>query len=103
MGGVFYEPVMGLAAWAAIGVTLGILARVLLPGGDRGCLSVVVAMGGAVAGGAAATVLGAGGALDLDGVGLLVAGLAAALAVVLLRLFQGRRGGPGSEGGRPGR
>lgn len=81
---------MGLAAWIGIGVVLAVVARLLLPGGDRGCLTLFAATSGALAGGIGATVLGVGGALDLDPLGLAIAAMAAVIALLLLRLIQGR-------------
>jgi uncharacterized membrane protein YeaQ/YmgE (transglycosylase-associated protein family) len=77
--------------WLGIGLLVGILGRLLLPGGDRGLLSVFMALVGALLGGVLATVLGVGGLVVVDPAGLVLVGLCAVLALLALRLVQGRR------------
>lgn len=84
---------MGLLSWLAAGLAAGLLAAYLLPGRDPGGRRATVATGaaGGLSGGVLATVLGFGGILSLDLRSLTTAGLAAALAVLVLRWW---RGGP---------
>lgn len=78
---------VALVAWLLIGVAAAVTARLLLPGRPPlgWATAVAVGLGGALAGGGLATLLGFGGlvGLDLRGVGL--AALGAAIAVLLAR------------------
>lgn len=84
---------MGLAAWIVVGLVVGIGARWVPPAG-HGCLVPLLAVAAAVAGGVLATRLGVGGAMDLDWVGVAIAGLAAAVAVVGFRVAAAARRAP---------
>lgn len=79
---------LGLISWLAIGVFTGAFAARLLPGHPRLALApaILVGIGGALAGGVAATALGFGGLAGFDVRALAVATLAAVLALLVLRL-----------------
>jgi uncharacterized membrane protein YeaQ/YmgE (transglycosylase-associated protein family) len=85
---------MSLALWLLLGLLAGVTAR-FLPGGRAagGCLVTgLVGIGGALAGGALATLLGFGGLLGgADARNLLVAALAATALLLALRLLRGGR------------
>lgn len=82
---------LALLVWLAVGLVAGLLARWLVPGGDRGFLSVFVGVVGALLGGALATALSVGGLVVVDPAGLVLVLLSAVLALLALRLLQGRR------------
>jgi|CXWL01.1.fsa_nt_gi uncharacterized membrane protein YeaQ/YmgE (transglycosylase-associated protein family) len=92
------SPPWGLLAWLGLGLVLGVVAQVaLLPAGARqrrgGCLTLFLAVFGALAGGLVATALDFGGLVELDPLSLAPAGLLSLLLILLLRLAQGRRAG----------
>lgn len=80
---------MGLLAWILAGIVIVVAERFVPPRrGQRGCLVALVTVGAAVTGGVVATLLGFGGALDLDPLGVVVATLAAGVAAVGIRLVE---------------
>ncbi len=82
-------PLLGLLSWLAIGLIAGLSASPMLPGTPglgRG-LALAAGLGGALAGGLLATVLGFGGLAAYDLRSLATATLAAVLGLLLARYF----------------
>lgn len=83
----------GLLSWVACGLVVGVAGRFLLPGPTDWAMALSTALLGALAGGVLATLLGMGGTAELDGRGMVLAFLMAALVVMvsqLLRLLRGK-------------
>jgi len=78
---------LGLYSWLLIGLAVGLLANAFLPGHPRlgPFIAALTGLGGALAGGLLATVLGFGGLMGFDVRALVVATLGAVLALLLLR------------------
>ncbi len=86
---------MGIGTWILAGLLAGLVAlRVRVGAGDRppGCFgSVLLGVGGALAGGALATWLGFGGVVSFDGRSLVTALLGALLLLLLGRALRRSR------------
>lgn len=79
----------GLILWLAAGVTAGVGGRLLLPGPSGSwILSVLAGVGGALAGGVAATLMDMGGIAELDLRAGVLALLSASLLVLVLQLIR---------------
>ncbi|MBP7866941.1 MAG: GlsB/YeaQ/YmgE family stress response membrane protein [Acidobacteria bacterium] len=78
---------MGILSWVVMGLLVGIVARILMPGRDRGgiVLTIVLGIGGAVLGGYIASRLGWG---DFTGFNLKSFGLAVGGALILLLVYR---------------
>ncbi len=78
---------MGILSWIVMGLLVGIVARIVMPGRDRGGLimTILLGIGGAVLGGFIASRLGWGTftGFDLKSFGLAVGG-----ALILLFLYR---------------
>lgn len=76
---------MGIFSWIVLGLIVGVIAKVLVPGRDRGGLIFTVLLGviGALAGGWAASELGWG---KVDGINVKSLGIATCGAVIVLWL-----------------
>jgi len=81
---------MGLLSWIFMGLLAGVLAKLILPGKDRGGLLVTIAIGivGALLGGFLATKLGFGGLSGLDLRSVVIATLGAILLLLVVRLLR---------------
>lgn len=78
---------MAILSWVVMGLLVGIVARILMPGKDRGgiVLTVVLGIGGAVLGGFIGSKLGWG---DYTGFNLKSFGLAVGGALILLLVYR---------------
>ena len=83
---------MGIISWIVVGLIAGILAKLLVPGDDPGGIIVTILIGmlGAVVGGLAVS-LGGAGVTGFNVWSILVATLGAITLLVLFRLVAGRR------------
>ena len=79
---------MGWLSWIVLGLVVGVLAKVIMPGKDPGGLVMTIVLGvvGAVVGGFIATRLGLGAVSGFN-----LASLAIATAGALLLLFANRK------------
>ena len=84
---------MGIATWILVGLVAGLGSLRVRAGGEPGgCFgSVVLGIGGALAGGALATWLGFGGVLAFDWRSLVTALLGALLLLLLGRVLRRNR------------
>ncbi len=82
-------PLLGLLSWLAIGLIAGLSASPMLPGEPRlgRGPGLAAGLGGALAGGLLATVLGFGGLAAYDVRSLATATLATVLSLLLARYF----------------
>lgn len=82
----------GLILWLVAGVVAGVGGRLFLPGPPASwILSVLTGIGGALAGGVAATLMDMGGIAELDPRAGVLALLSASLLVLLLQLIRAWR------------
>jgi uncharacterized membrane protein YeaQ/YmgE (transglycosylase-associated protein family) len=84
---------MGILAWIILGLLVGLVAQVILPGGDPGGLVLSLAIGilGALIGGVIASAFGLGGVDDFfDRETWLVAVVGALLLLLNYRAIAGR-------------
>jgi uncharacterized membrane protein YeaQ/YmgE (transglycosylase-associated protein family) len=79
-------------AWIGLGLVVGAIAKLLMPGKDPGGLLVTVVIGivGAILGGAIATRFGWGGVTGFDVRSIVVATAGAILLLILYRVLRRR-------------
>ena len=78
---------MGALVWIAMGLLVGIIAKLILPGKDPGgiIITICIGMAGAFVGGFIGNILGLGSVTGFNAVSL---GLAIAGAIVLLLIYR---------------
>ena len=85
---------MGIVGWIILGFLAGVIAKAIMPGGDRGCiLTTLIGIGGALLGGFLATALGFGDPIDeFFDLSTWVAAVAGALVILFAwNAIRGRR------------
>jgi uncharacterized membrane protein YeaQ/YmgE (transglycosylase-associated protein family) len=86
---------VGIIGWILLGFLAGLIAKALMPGGDRGgfILTTLLGIGGALLGGFLASVLGLGDPIDeFFDVSTWVAAVVGALVILVVwNAFNGRR------------
>lgn len=84
---------MGILTWILLGLVVGVIAKLLMPGNDPGGFIVTILLGiaGAILGGFIASVAGLGTVTGFNFVSLLIATCGAVLLLVLYRMFMHRR------------
>jgi uncharacterized membrane protein YeaQ/YmgE (transglycosylase-associated protein family) len=84
---------MGIISWIVVGLIAGLLAKLLLPGDDRGGLiaTTLIGMVGAVVGGFLVGILGGAGATGFNVWSILVATLGAVVLLFAYRMIAGGR------------
>jgi uncharacterized membrane protein YeaQ/YmgE (transglycosylase-associated protein family) len=84
---------MGILALIVVGLTAGLLAKLVMPGDDPGGLIVTTLIGiaGAFVGGFVVNILGGAGVTGINIWSILVATLGAVILLAIYRLFAGRR------------
>jgi uncharacterized membrane protein YeaQ/YmgE (transglycosylase-associated protein family) len=78
---------MGIIGWVVLGFLAGVIAKAIMPGGERGgfILTTLLGIGGALLGGFLATALGAGDPIDeFFDISTWIAAIAGALAILLV-------------------
>ncbi len=85
------EVEMGILSWIVMGLIVGVLAKVIMPGRDPGGLFITIGIGiaGAFVGGYIGSFVGIG---PVTGINLPSVGVATAGALVLLILYRHLRG-----------
>ena len=85
---------MGLLSWIVLGLIVGAVAKLIVPGDDPGgCLTtIVIGMAGAVIGGFVGAQLGLGGVDGFDVKSLFLATGGSILLLLGYRALQGRKG-----------
>lgn len=87
---------MGVIGWILLGFLAGVIAKAILPGGERGgcILTTLLGIGGALVGGFIAAVLGLGDPIDefFDFSTWVAAIIGSVVILVLWRAISGRRG-----------
>ena len=87
---------MGIISWVVLGLVVGVLAKVIMPGKDPGGIFITVGLGiaGAFVGGFIGTRLNLGtvSGFDLRSIGLATVGSLALLAGYRLLVGRGKRG-----------
>jgi uncharacterized membrane protein YeaQ/YmgE (transglycosylase-associated protein family) len=83
----FKEPTVGIFTWIILGLVVGIIAKMLMPGNDPGGFVVTILLGiaGALLGGFLGTYFGAG---DVTGFNMVSLALAVGGALILLVLYR---------------
>ena len=78
---------MGVFSWIILGLIVGVLAKLLMPGKDPGGIFITILIGiaGAFVGGGIGSLLGLG---DVTGINLISVALATGGAVLLLFLYR---------------
>ena len=86
---------MGIIGWIVLGLLAGLIAKAIMPGGERGgfILTTLLGIGGALLGGFLATALGAGDPIDeFFDISTWIAAIAGALVILLVwNAVSGRR------------
>ena len=84
---------MGILAWIVMGLIVGVVAKLLMPGPDPGGIIVTVLIGiaGALVGGFLATFLGLGAVSGFNIPSLIIAILGSMLLLGIYRMMRGRR------------
>jgi uncharacterized membrane protein YeaQ/YmgE (transglycosylase-associated protein family) len=86
---------VGIIGWILLGFLAGLIAKALMPGGDRGgfILTTLLGIGGALLGGFLASVLGLGDPIDeFFDLSTWVAAVVGALVILVVwNAFNGRR------------
>lgn len=84
---------IGVISWILVGLTAGILAKLIMPGRDPGGLliTIVIGMVGALVGGFVVQLLGGTGLTSFSTWSILVATLGAIILLALYRLVVGGR------------
>jgi uncharacterized membrane protein YeaQ/YmgE (transglycosylase-associated protein family) len=78
---------MGIIGWVVLGFLAGVIAKAIMPGGERGgfIVTTLLGIGGALLGGFLATALGAGDPIDeFFDISTWIAAIAGALAILLV-------------------
>ena len=83
---------MGIIAWIVVGLIAGLLAKLVMPGDDRGgiIVTVLIGMAGALVGGFIVGLLGGSGATGFSIWSILVATLGAIILLAIYRLIARR-------------
>jgi uncharacterized membrane protein YeaQ/YmgE (transglycosylase-associated protein family) len=83
---------LGLISWCLFGLIVGVVAKLLMPGRDRGGCVVtgLLGIGGALLGGLISTWLGFGGVDVFEWRSLVIAILGAVLLLAVYRALRGR-------------
>ena len=78
---------MGILTWILLGLIVGFLAKLIMPGGDPGgvIITILLGIGGALLGGFIGTALGLGG---VEGINIGSIALATLGAVLLLAIYR---------------
>ena len=78
---------MGILSWVILGLIVGVLAKLLMPGEDPGgiVVTILIGIGGAFVGGFIGSILGLG---SVTGINLISVVLATGGAVLLLFLYR---------------
>ncbi len=81
---------MGILSWLVLGLVVGALAKLLMPGKDPGGMLVTIAIGiaGALIGGGVGSLLGLGEVSGFDLMSLALATGGALLLLIAYRLFK---------------
>ncbi len=81
---------MGILSWLVLGLVVGALAKLLMPGKDPGGMLVTIAIGiaGALIGGGVGSLLGLGDVSGFDLTSLALATGGALLLLIAYRLFK---------------
>jgi uncharacterized membrane protein YeaQ/YmgE (transglycosylase-associated protein family) len=86
---------MGIIGWIILGLLAGMIAKAIMPGGDRGgfILTTLIGVGGALLGGFLATALGFGDPIDeFFDISTWIAAIAGALVILFAwNAISGRR------------
>ena len=86
---------MGIIGWIILGLLAGMIAKAIMPGGDRGgfILTTLIGIGGALLGGFLATALGFGDPIDeFFDISTWIAAIAGALVILFAwNAISGRR------------
>jgi uncharacterized membrane protein YeaQ/YmgE (transglycosylase-associated protein family) len=78
---------MGIIGWIVLGFLAGVIAKAIMPGGERGgfILTTLLGIGGALLGGFLATALGAGDPIDeFFDISTWIAAVAGALVILFV-------------------
>jgi uncharacterized membrane protein YeaQ/YmgE (transglycosylase-associated protein family) len=83
---------MGVVYWILLGLVVGLLARLIMPGRDRAGIIITILLGiaGAFLGGYLGTLLGLGTVTGFNGMSLLLAVGGAVLLLLLYRVIKNR-------------
>jgi uncharacterized membrane protein YeaQ/YmgE (transglycosylase-associated protein family) len=81
---------MGIVSWLVLGLVVGALAKLLMPGKDPGGMFVTIGIGiaGALVGGGVGSMLGLGDVRGFDLTSLALATIGALLLLAAYRLFK---------------
>jgi uncharacterized membrane protein YeaQ/YmgE (transglycosylase-associated protein family) len=84
---------MGILTWIILGLIVGIIAKLIMPGKDPGGFIITTILGivGAIIGGWVGTVMGMGTVTGFDLRSLFIAVVGAILLLVIYRAVSGRR------------
>lgn len=83
---------MGILTWIFMGLIVGILAKVLMPGKDPGGLIITILLGvaGAFVGGFIATAIGFGSVTGFNVRSLIIATVGAMILLLVYRMLRGK-------------
>ena len=84
---------MGILTWIVLGLVVGALAKLVMPGDDPGGFIVTILLGiaGAFLGGMIGTMLGVGSITGFNMMSILLAIVGAVILLVIYRMFSRRR------------
>ena len=86
---------MGVISWIILGLVVGIIAKLIMPGKDPGgfIITTVLGIAGAIVGGFIGSAIGLGSVAGFDIRSLLLAIGGAILLLIIYRVVKGSRGG----------
>ena len=84
---------MGIITWIVLGLIVGVLAKLIMPGKDPGgmIVTIIIGIAGAFIGGFVSSILGFGSVNGFNIRSIIIAVIGAVLLLVIFRIFKGKK------------
>ena len=84
---------MGIITWIVLGLIVGVLAKLIMPGKDPGgmIVTIIIGIAGAFIGGFVSSISGFGSVNGFNIRSIIIAVIGAVLLLVIFRIFKGKK------------